>query len=199
MSFKEVAQKYSKNFHQTKIEFGPGNTKFDESYIGLDCIEKDSVDFKCDLNEGLEFIESATVDAVYSSHFLEHVENLGNFMKEIHRVLKTNGIFESKVPHFSNPYFYSDYTHSKYWGLYSISYFSTDSWFKRGVPSYYNDIDFKISSIQLNFDSPFFFRRIFKKGLGYLVNLNRYTQEFYEENLCWLCPCYEVYFKVIKK
>ena len=44
-------------------------------------------------------------------------------MREITRVLKKNGKANIFVPHFSNPYYYSDYTHKRFLGLYTFYYF----------------------------------------------------------------------------
>ena len=62
---------------------------------------------------------------------------------------------------------------------------------KRIVPDYYADFRFEVPLRQLSFYSTFRWRnRLFRKPLNALVNLHRWTQEFYEENLCWLLPCY---------
>ena len=44
-----------------------------------------------------------SMEEVYSSHFLEHVEDFDRTVLEIHRVLKQNGICHFRVPHFKNP------------------------------------------------------------------------------------------------
>ena len=103
------------------------------------------------------------------------------------------------VPHFSNPYYYSDPTHKNFWGLYTILYFSSDMYFKRDVPRYYNSVDFEIIEIKLVFTSPFLFRRIFKKFLTKIINSFNYLKEFHEEMLVGILPCYEIYFEIKKK
>lgn len=40
-----------------------------------------------------------SVDVVYASHFLEHVFDLERVIREVHRILKPDGIFEVRVPH----------------------------------------------------------------------------------------------------
>jgi len=117
---------------------------------------------------------------------------------EIYRVLKVGGKKIGIVPHFSNPYFYSDYTHKTFFGLYTFAYFSKNIFFRRKVPSFYNDIDFKINEVFLVFRSSFFIRRQFKRIIEKIVNINKYTKEFYEENLCYLFPAYEVRFELEK-
>jgi hypothetical protein len=43
--------------------------------------------------------------------------------------------------------------------------------------------------------SPFRWRnRLFNNPMNVLVNISRWTQKFYEENLCWLSPCYMLEF-----
>jgi len=131
-------------------------------------------------------------------HVIEHVENIEFLMKEIFRILKKGGEFIGTVPHFSNPYFYSDYTHNKFFGLYTFNYFSNRQYFYRQVPMYYNDLDINIEEIKLIFKSPFRIRNLFKKFFTIFINSSKYLQEFYEENLVYLFPCYEIYFRLKK-
>lgn len=181
------------------LELGPGETKVYPDAIGIDWIEKPSVDYIWDLTKGLSFIADNEIDLIYSSHFLEHIDDLAGFLAEVNRVLKVGGKKIGIVPHFSNPYFYSDYTHKNFWGLYSLNYFSSDNYFKRGVPSYYNKLDFKINHIKLEFLSPFKYRWHFKKMIEKWINSSRFWQEFYEENLTGIIGCYQIYFEIEKK
>jgi len=146
----------------------------------------------------LIFLENNSIDEIQAFHFLEHVVDLEFFMSEIYRVLKKDGKLIATVPHFSNPYFYSDYTHQKFWGLYTIEYFTKNSLFKREVPKYYNSIEFELMDIKIIFASPFRIRNKIKKLFQYFFNLNRYMQEFYEENFIYLFPSYELYFEIKK-
>lgn len=128
------------------IELGCGRQKQIKNAITIDIIDLPHIDIIADLNKGLWFLPDNSVDEIYSFHFLEHVENFELFMKEIYRVLKKGGKKIGTVPHFSNPYFYSDYTHHNFFGLYTFSYFSKTKYFKREVPSFYNSTDFKINN-----------------------------------------------------
>jgi SAM-dependent methyltransferase len=181
------------------IELGPGNSKTYPHSIGIDLIKKDSVDYVWDLRDGLSFIGDNEVDLIFSSHFLEHIDQLEPFLKEVHRVLKPGGRKIGIVPHFSNPYYYSDYTHKNFWGLYTILYFSQDRFFQRDVPRYYNSLDFRINAVKLIFRSPFSGRMAMKRIFGAVVNCSKYAMEFYEENLTGLCQCYEIRFEIEKK
>ena len=165
------------------IELGCGPNK-KAGRIGIDILDLEGVDIVADLETGLAFFPDNSVDEIHSKSLLEHVDNLGALMKEIWRVLKPDGIKVLFVPHFSSPYYYSDYTHQRFFGLYTFQYFNKDqSMFKRQVPSFYHDYGFKTVSIKLDFNSNWFFRKRFKRLVQFIVSLNSYTMEFYEENL----------------
>lgn len=182
-----------------KIELGCGNFKRITDAIGIDIIDMPSVDVIADLNLGLSFIPDNSINEVYSFHFLEHIQNLELLMKEIYRILKPNGHFYGTVPHFSNPYFYSDYTHLRTFGLYSFNYFTKQGdYFKRNTPTFYNDISFTLNNIKLIFKSPFRNRNLIKRLFNKIINANKYIKEFYEENLCYVFPAYEIKFDIMK-
>jgi hypothetical protein len=49
------------------------------------------------------------------------------------------------VPHFVIPYYYSDYTHKTFFGLYSFDYFGRpETQLKRKTPLFYNEVKFEI-------------------------------------------------------
>lgn len=177
------------------INIGCGRRRHGES-IGIDQFPLPTVDIVADLEKGLPFLKDNSVDIVYTDSFLEHVDNYELLMRDIHRVCKPTAEIFIKVPHFSNPYYYSDYTHKRFFGLYTFDYFVArdQQKMKRIVPDYYADFRFDILDRSISFYSPFKVRRIFKKLLTKLVNLSRYTQEVYEENFCWLFPCYMLKF-----
>lgn len=188
-----------KNKDKIILELGPGEKKFSPETIGIDIVQKESVDIIWDLNKGFSFIEDNVVDKIISHHVLEHIENLEFLMKESFRILKKNGVFERTVPHFSNPYFYSDYTHNKFFGLYSFNYFyNENNYFHRQVPLYYYDIRFMVEEIKLIFRSPFRIRNKVKEIFTKIVNGSNFFKEFYEENLVYIFPCYEIYFRLRK-
>ncbi len=167
--------------------------------IGIDHIALPSVDIVADIEHGLPFLADDSVDIVIADSILEHVDKFSDLMREIHRVLRSGGELRVKVPHFSNPYYYSDYTHVRFFGLYTFDYFVNRDRqrMKRIVPDYYSDFRFEIKSRRLFFYSPFRWRRrLLRNPLNALVNLNRWTQEFYEENLCWLFSCYMLEFSL---
>jgi SAM-dependent methyltransferase len=188
-----------KNRERVVLELGSGPAKQISEAITVDMMDMDGVDIVCNLDAGFPFLEDNSIDAIYSFHFLEHVKDVNLLMKEIYRVLKKGGKNIGAVPYFANPYFYSDPTHKTTFGLYTFSYFSKTPHFKRRVPTFYNDVNFRINKVELRFRSNFFLRHRIKKILQRLFNANRYLKEFYEEQLCYLIPAYELYFELEKQ
>lgn len=180
------------------VEIGPGLTRVMPTALTIDMFDAESVDVICNLNEGLAFFPDNSIDEIHSSHVLEHIEKFDFLMAEMMRVLKVGGKVCGTVPHFSNAYFYSDYTHSKFFGLYSFSYFENQKYFKRKVPPFYNTTKYTVNKITLEFMSPFPIRNIIRKAFGYLININNYMKEFYEENWTGWISAYQIRFELEK-
>lgn len=174
------------------IELGCGKKKR-QGAITVDQIDLPHVDIVADIENGLPFLPDNSVDQIHCRSVLEHIQNFENLMREITRVLKKDGSAHIFVPHFSNPYYYSDYTHKRFFGLYTFYYFvETKEQLKRKVPNFYTDIRINIISLRLVFRSPFWFSRHIKKFFGLLINSHRCLTEFYEQHLCYLLPCHGI-------
>src|SRR5215211_3969719 len=98
------------DYSQFILELGCGTTK-QQGRIDIDRRQLPGVDIVADLEYGLPFLPENSADAIYSESFLEHIDDFQLLMHEIWRVLKPTGKKHLFVPHFSNPYYYSDYTH----------------------------------------------------------------------------------------
>lgn len=180
------------------IELGCGPNKRHADAIGIDALDYPCVDVVGDIYEVLAQLPSGCVDRVYSYHFIEHVESVSRLLEELARVVKVGGEIEFVAPHFSNPHFYSDATHRNFFGLYTFSYFSTGSPLRRKVPTYQEKLRFRLEQVDLRFKSfpPFYIRHAFKKLIGSVFNSCGYMKELYEENFCYLFPCYEVCYRL---
>lgn len=176
------------------VELGCGPRKRYPRSIGIDAIAYDGVDIVGDAMEALRALPAGCADLVTSSHFLEHVPDVGSFLDEMARVVRPGGRIEVIVPHFAHPYFSSDPTHTHRFGLYTFSYLTEESLFRRRVPGYVRRTNLQLVTVDLIFKSsrPFYARYALKRLLGMLFNSSRYFQELYEENLCYLFPCYEI-------
>jgi len=177
------------------LELGCGNRKKVKNSITIDEIDYPNVDICGDIFEVLGLIPDSTIDEVHSFHFIEHISDVSFLIEELARIVKGNGIVGFTAPHFSNPYYYSDPTHKTFFGLYTFCYYSDCSLFSRKVPTYNVDIKFNLEKVNLNFktDRSFFIRKRVKYVIGMLFNFSSYAQEFYEDSLCYIFPCYEIH------
>ena len=178
--------------HPIIVDLGCGLKK-KAGRIGIDAIDLPNVDIVADLEEGLSFLPDNSVDQIHCRSVLEHIDNFENLMQEIVRVLKKDGTAHVFIPHFSNPYYYSDFAHVRFFGLYSFYYFvDQDEQLRRKVPTFYTDVKIRILSQRLKFRSSFKIISPLKKLFGWFVNLHTTLQEYYEENLCYIFPCYGI-------
>lgn len=174
------------------VELGSG-AKGVEKRITIDKVDLPGVDIVADLENGLPYLPDRSVDEIHCRSVLEHIENFEGLMGEIVRVLKDDGTAHVFVPHFSNPYSYSDYTHKRFFGLYSFYYFvSPEKQLRRRVPDFYTTTRIEILSQRLVFRSSFQLLKPARKLMTWLVNLHASLQQHYEENLCYLFPCHGI-------
>lgn len=179
-----------KSGERVVLELGCGPNKT-PGRIGIDLLDMPGVDIVANIDEGLGFLPDSSVDAIYSESFFEHVGDLQRLMAEVVRVLKPDGYNWMFVPHFSNPYYYSDYTHKSFFGLYTLRYFcAPEHQLQRKVPAFYSSVRIRVVSQRLIFFSNFRGIRFLKKVFQKLINSSPWWQEFYEENLCYFIPCY---------
>ena len=184
------------------VELGCGPKKRYSGSIGVDSIDGEAVDIVGDAMSVLRALPDGSVRLVTSSHFLEHVDDPAPMLDEMSRVLGPGGEIEIVVPHFASPYFHSDPTHANRlgFGLYTMSYYARDVRFSRKVPGYVRRDHLTLKSVDLRFKSPvpFYGRYAIKRVIGALFNSCRYLQELWEENLCYIFPCYEIRYVLIR-
>lgn len=180
------------------LELGCGPARRHPEAVTVDALDFDGVDVIGDVFDVLATIPDGTVDAVHSYHFLEHIEPLPRIVLELARILKPGGRLHAVVPHFSNPYFHSDYTHRQPFGLYSFSYLADDPLFRRRVPRYQMHTGLVLDDVTLTFKAPppFYLRYALRRLLTVVVNSTRVTQEWYEAGWTGWFPCYEIDFQL---
>jgi hypothetical protein len=185
-----------RDLHDLVIELGCGSRKRLASSITVDVSDGDAVDIVGDARDVLQALPEGCARLVTSEHFLEHVPDAGPMIDAMSRVLGPGGEIEIVVPHFASPYFHSDPTHRNPlgFGLYTMSYYARDPLLRRQVPGYVRREQLTLKRIDLGFKAarPFYARYAIKRAVGWLVNSTRYLQELWEENFCYLLPCYEI-------
>jgi ubiquinone/menaquinone biosynthesis C-methylase UbiE len=151
--------------------------------------------------EVLASLPDRSVSHIYSEHFLEHLDDFQGLLAQAGRVLADGGTFVAVVPHFSNPYFYSDPTHKRTFGLYTFCYLADSSLFARTTPRYDFDYGLQLDAVKLRFKAsrPFYVRYAVRRAIGYVVNLHRSVQEFWEDILSGVISCYEIEYRLHRK
>lgn len=176
-----------KNNKAIRIELGAGNERKSGTYA-LDYIDLDDIDVVADLNKPLDLLPDNSCEYVYSHHAFEHIDNFLLLMQEVHRITKNDGEVEIVVPHFSNIFGFSDPTHVRFFGLYTMYYFvdQKDQPKNRKVPAFYTNTRFKIKSIKIEFYNISLFDKLLSRLFYKLVNINFATQMFYERRLSFI-------------
>lgn len=167
-----------------KLDFGCGRTKHSGCY-GVDVKKVEGVDVVADFNKPLSEFPDNCCDFIYSAHTLEHIGDILGFIEEVYRVSKPGAKLEFIVPHYSNVLGYSDPTHCRLFGLYSMFYFSPPELQPetRKVPSYYADVKFKVERVTIEFYTESVFDKLVVPFLRRLININIKFQHFYERRL----------------
>ena len=177
-----------------KLELGSGGAQR-SGFYGVDLLPLEGVAIQADLNEPLDLIPDNSVAEIFSYHCLEHVDRFLPLMRELHRIMRPDAHAEIIVPHFSNPYHYSDPTHVRTFGLYTLSYFSDSKDQQlRKVPSFYSDTRFKVRDIELRLLNRKWIDRLLFPFLSRTVNRSFAWQDRFERRLCGLIPANEIRF-----
>lgn len=176
-----------------RLDLGCGKSAR-SGFYSVDHLEMDGVDIVADLNKPLHLLPRDCSEYIYSRHVFEHIHDFLPLMREIHRITKPDGIIEIIVPHFSNVYGYSDPTHIRFFGLYSMYYFvSPDCQPKRRkVPEFYTDARFRVKSLTIEFYRSSIFDKLLAPIFAKIVNFNIYTQDFYERRLSYLFHAWQI-------
>ena len=186
------------NLKTVILDIGCGPLKKHPDWIGIDMLDAKGVDITGDIYEVIKAFPDSSVDEVHAYHFFEHLPDVPALLIDLNRVLKKTGFIKVVVPHFSNAYFYSDYTHKTFFGLYSFSYMVQDTLLRRKVPNYHVNTGLKLKSVFLYFKSPLLINRPFRRLWQLLFNASTFMKEWYEDSWSSSIPCYEVQFILIK-
>ena len=175
-----------------RLNLGSGTTSR-EGFYNVDLLALDNVDVVADLNRPLDGLPDDSVAEVVCRHTLEHVENIVGILSELHRVVRPDGRIEIAVPHFSDPYGYSDPTHVHFFGLFSMYYFcEMEDQPRRKVPCHYAASPFIVEQIRIRFHTRGLLDGSVGRLIRGLVNLNYFTQHWYERRFAWLWPASEI-------
>lgn len=183
------------------LELGCGTKRLHPEAVGVDILDHPEVDVVGDAMAVVESLPDNSVSAVFSNHFLEHIDDPISLVMALGRVVRPGGTVTTVVPYFANQYFYSDPTHRQAWGVYSFSYLADDEMLRRKVPNYFGNRAFELVSVRLIFKSPrpYYVRHAISKAVEKWVNRHSRGVENYEQRWCYAWPCYEVEYVIRRK
>lgn len=174
------------------LNIGCGNKKMDGA-INIDIYKFDSVDFVFDCNNKIWPWETNSIDGIYASHVIEHIEDHKSFILECHRILKRGGFLYLRVPHSSSASAIGCIGHFR-----TYSYNTMKDYLSRDFYLFGNK-KFNTVEQRLNWwyeDSDNMVMSIFSKILNPIVNI---CPELCENLWCyWVGGCKEVIWKGIK-
>jgi SAM-dependent methyltransferase len=86
------------NSSQSFLNLGSGYQPLNPPWINVDYKEAPRVDQIVDLNGPWPWKDNS-VDQIFSSHVIEHLNDFVHFMRECQRILKVGGYLELQCPH----------------------------------------------------------------------------------------------------
>ncbi len=101
------------------LDLGCGRTKQYPENIGMDCKPAPAVDVVADLRNGVP-AETASADAVFCVHVLEHLVDFLPLVDECHRVLRPDGVLHIISPWWRYVNAVADPTHVRYLDVQTI-------------------------------------------------------------------------------
>jgi len=179
-----------------RLHLGSGEVRVD-GYYGVDQLALPGVAILADLNEPLALLPDNSVAEVVSHHCLEHVREFLPLMAELYRVVQPGGRIWIEVPHFSNPYYYSDPTHVRPFGLYTMYYFvRPDLQPRRKVPCFYSSARFKVRKIWIQPMPRTWFDRLIFPFMTTVINRSTGWQDWYERRVCRVFPAWSISYEM---
>lgn len=159
------------------LDIGCGRNKTPGA-VGLDLAAHPGVDVVSHAGRGLPFCD-ASFEQIRLRHIVEHVPDLVSLLAEVHRVARPGGLVYILTPHFTAAASYTDPTHMRHLGYFSLDYvcgLARDDF----VPLEYG---FEMVRRRL------LFGRSGRLGLSAWANNH---PRAYEQHLAWIMPALEV-------
>ncbi|PIN89777.1 hypothetical protein COU57_05320 [Candidatus Pacearchaeota archaeon CG10_big_fil_rev_8_21_14_0_10_32_14] len=155
-----------------KLNLGCGND-IRQGYINLDVAELDGVDVVWDVKKLPLPFGKGEFDEILCNDILEHIDYIP-LLKDLHRILKKDGVLKIRVPHFTSANNYRDPTHKKMFSILTFDFFV-----KGHGRDYYFDFEFGEAKGKITFyKRPYYFWNYL---LELIFNLNKRMRIIYEE------------------
>jgi predicted SAM-dependent methyltransferase len=154
-----------------------------EHYLNVDVMSQVNPDLVWDLDQYPYPLPRSYFEQIHAGDVIEHLQNIPDFMREMHALLAPGGVIEITTPHFSCANSYTDPTHRHHLGYFSFDYFTDQH-----ELSYYTDVRFEIVHRHIGFHNSFMNRFVRK-----LANL--YPHQ-YEQRFTWIFPAWFLGFEL---
>lgn len=158
------------------LDVGCGSNKTPGA-VGIDCRAFSGVDLVHDVELVPWPIESGQFDVIVLRHIVEHVSDIGQLLKEVHRVGKPGAEVRIETPHFSSVDSWRDPSHRYHLSLHSFRFFTAAGYLHDGAA-------FEVESATLTF------RKSIVSRVGAL--LFRLSPRHYEQNLAYVIPALDI-------
>lgn len=153
--------------------------------VGVDISRQDGVNILADVFRPLPF-RDCSADEVFTSHVVEHADDLMSFMGEVWRICKPGALVHFRFPHATTGFFiWKDPTHRRGVFLATFEYFDPNTMDGQFF-GYYHPAKFEIVKQRLYFNMnadtwiPSRGRRVLARIIEALANRSRRTQYFCE-------------------
>jgi len=184
-----------------RLDIGPSYYKTD-GFIGMDILPSKGVDVRGDARR-MPF-KTSSIDEIYSSYCLEHIDDQLAVVKELWRVCAPGATIRLILPHFSNPAYFDDLTHQRLYSTRSFEHYDHDLHILTGYPNYLPEVNLKVEKAKLRWWPPQIIarKRSVKRGfltiLNNIINLLANAHPFLCERIwCrWVGGFYEVDFTI---
>lgn len=171
---------------RTKLNLGCGRKQFPD-HVNLDVAAAVKPDVVHDLDQFPYPFPDSRFDEIAIYDVIEHIGDVPLLMRELWRLGRPGARVLITTPHFSSANSYTDPTHRRHLGCFSMDYFST------GHPLYYyGGVGFEVVHRKMIFH-PLLINRLIHRLA------NRWPNT-YEHHWAWIFPAWFLYFelKVVK-
>ena len=131
-----------------KLHLGCSRNYLD-GFINIDFDDRVRKDMKCDLNKGIPFVDNS-IEHINAWHILEHLDDVIFVMREIHRVLKPDGVADIRVPLWTHKDGFGDPSHKHYFNEQTLDQFTNkDCYFVKGIDFYFEKLEERITDSEI--------------------------------------------------
>lgn len=165
------------------LNIGAGRDRSVRGAVTVDRSALTQPDVVHDLDDYPWPFEDNAFDLILCREVIEHLEDMVRAMEEIHRIGRPGARVEITTPHFSCANSFTDPTHRRHLGCFSLDYFTGENQW-----DFYTAARFRLVKRRLRFYGRY-------KNLHVSWLANRFPR-FYEEHLTWMLPAWYLAFEL---